>query len=330
VHASGFTRHFAIRALAVVALLLASSSQADIFKWVDDDGVTHYAEQCPEQVDATEVEIPPPPTDQSTEGESQEQDRLKPQPPSRKEGPSKSAKFHSLPVAELGPLPENVSSEYLETVGADLTFDMKKLLGQFYLSLKASKILPRGAYLEAHFPDPANPDRENVVGKEVGVAGSTLRLLSPKSGEFRCWNYEVEVLVYRDKTGAELLGTHRQAIQSRMDFSLVSDPAELTMALATLGSRCPSAYQRDMKRMSVEELDELCEREREKRLKPEREALVKRCIDQEGNEPDWCKRYYSDWGDAVRLDPRTVRPALYYDLPECVAAKKARQESGRE
>jgi len=326
---SWLTRHFAICAPALAALALASLSQADICKWVDENGVTHYAEQCPEQEDAIQVEIPPPPAVQSVEAESKEEDTLQTQPLSRKDRPSKSANFRSLPIEELGPLPENATSDYLETVGADLTFDMK-LAGQFYLSLKAKEELPRGAYVEAHFPNPGNPDRTSVVGKQLRLEGSTLRLLSPKSGEFRCWNYEVEVLIYRDRSRDELLGTHLQTIQSRMDFSLVDDPVELTMTLATRGSNCPSAYRRDMSRMSVEELDALCEREREKHLKPEREAQVRRCIDRDGKDPDWCERYYSDWGDAVRVNPRTVRPALYYDLPECVAAKKAREESGRE
>ena len=104
---------------------------------------------------------------------------------------------------------------------------------------------------------------------------------------------------------------------------------EMMMALASRGGKCPSAYRRDMKDMSVEQLEALCEREREKRLKPEREAHIKRCIDRDDKGPDWCERYYSDWGEAMRLDIRTVRPALYYDLPECVAAKKACQNLER-
>jgi len=322
-------KKFAIPALALSALVSACPIQAEICKWVDEKGVTHYAERCPEDADAIEVEIPAPPAGQQIEADVKQPDTPQAQAPSRGDRPSKTARFRSLPVEELGPLPVNETSAYLQTVGADLTFDSKALSGQFYLSLKASENLPRGAYIEARFPNPANPDVKNVVDKQLNLEGSTFRLLSAKSGGFKCWNYEIEVLVYRDRSRGELLDTHYQTIQSRVDLSLVSDAAELTKALATVGSKCPSAYQREMERMDAEELEALCEREREKRLRPEREAQIRRCIARGDRDSDWCERYYSDWGDAVRLDPMTVRPALYYDLPECVAAKKARQESGR-
>jgi hypothetical protein len=36
-------------------------ARADICKWVDEGGVTHYAAECPEGVDSRQVEIEPPP-----------------------------------------------------------------------------------------------------------------------------------------------------------------------------------------------------------------------------------------------------------------------------
>jgi hypothetical protein len=305
---------------------LACPSQAKICKWVDENGVTHYAEKCPEQVDSTEVNIHAPPSNNQVEDARQRSQALLQQRSIRQAQATSPAPFHSLPLEQLGPLPENTTSVYVKTTGADLTYDSQNR-GQFFLSLEARDNLPKGAYLEAYFPNPANPDRKHVVDEQLRKEGATVRMLSPKSDGFKCWNYEVEVFVYRDKTKGELLDTHRQTIQSRVDLSLVNNPIELTTVLAKIGGKCPSAHRRDMEDMSVEELEALCERERAKRLKPEREAHIKRCIDHGAKDPDWCERYFRDWGEAMRLNRLTVRPALYYDLPECIAADKARQKA---
>lgn len=318
---------YVFKALGLYTLLLASPAWAEMCKWVDELGVTHYAEQCPDNVDAQEVEIRALPSSQQVEAARKRAEALLLRSSSNSAGASTSAGFRSLPLEQLGPLPENATSIFLRTTGADLIYDSNAFKGQFILTLKARENLPRGAYLEAHFPRPANPDRKNVVDEELKREEATISLLSPKSDGLKCWNYEVEVFVYRDKTKTELLDTHRQTIQSRVDLSLVTDGVKMVMALSNRGGKCPSAYRRDMKKMTVEQLEALCEREREKRLKPEREAHIKRCIDRDEKDPGWCERYYSDWGEAMRLDINTVRPALYYDLPECIAAKKARRES---
>jgi hypothetical protein len=80
----------------------------------------------------------------------------------------------------------------------------------------------------------------------------------------------------------------------------------------------------DFSQMSADQLDELCEQEREKRLAPEREQLIKDCVETWRSSQEYCENYFSDYGAAVRLDTGYVRPALYMDLPECVAAWEAR------
>lgn len=82
----------------------------------------------------------------------------------------------------------------------------------------------------------------------------------------------------------------------------------------------------DFSQMSAQQLEALCQEEREKRLAPEREQLIKDCIDIKLKSPGYCQRYYSDHGAAVRLETGYVRPALYSDLPECVAAWEARRK----
>jgi hypothetical protein len=83
---------------------------------------------------------------------------------------------------------------------------------------------------------------------------------------------------------------------------------------------------RDLSQMSVEELDALCEKEREKRLAPEREQLIKQCVTDWRSSQEYCEGYYADHGDVIRIDEDHVRPALYMDLPECVAAWDARMK----
>jgi hypothetical protein len=79
--------------------------------------------------------------------------------------------------------------------------------------------------------------------------------------------------------------------------------------------------------MSAEQLDVMCEEEREKRLAPEREQLIQDCITNRRMSLEYCERYYSDYGAAVRnSETGFVRPALYMDLPECVAAWEARRK----
>jgi hypothetical protein len=48
--------------LLVLLLVSVAFETAAICKWVDEDGVVHYAETCPEGLDASEVEIEPPPS----------------------------------------------------------------------------------------------------------------------------------------------------------------------------------------------------------------------------------------------------------------------------
>jgi hypothetical protein len=84
---------------------------------------------------------------------------------------------------------------------------------------------------------------------------------------------------------------------------------------------------KDISQMSVEELEVICEKEREKRLAPEREQLIQNCITEKRRSQGYCERYHSDYGAAQQIiGTDQVRPALYLDLPECVAAWEARRK----
>jgi len=81
---------------------------------------------------------------------------------------------------------------------------------------------------------------------------------------------------------------------------------------------------KDFSQMSVDQLDALCETEREKRLAPEREEAIQNCVINHGSSQEYCENYYSDYGAPIQLENGFVRPAMYMDLPECVAAWEAR------
>ena len=308
----------------IYVLLTSGILCADICKWVDEQGVTHFAERCPEGVTAETLELRPPLTEAQQEAARERSEALLQGGPTF--SPSKgrsSRRLRSLPADELGPLPANTRSKFLRTTGTGLLFG-KNNRGRFTLTLETHDELARGSYLEVCFPDPSNPARENVVGKVVPKQRSKMLFDSPESDQFRCWNYEVLVNVYRDSTKSELLDTHSQFIQSRYDFRLFDKGSPFLLQVAA-GAKCPSGRHENLSRMSVPQLEARCEQEREKRLKPERDRLIKHCIGKLGKSEEYCTKFYADYGDAVRMNRTHVRPALYYDLPECVVARKARE-----
>lgn len=77
---------------------------------------------------------------------------------------------------------------------------------------------------------------------------------------------------------------------------------------------------------SVKALEVKCEEAREARIKPLREAEIQNCIVEQRKDPGYCRRYWRDYGAAVRLPNGKFRPRLFDDLPECVAAFEARRK----
>jgi len=73
-----------------------------------------------------------------------------------------------------------------------------------------------------------------------------------------------------------------------------------------------------------------CEAAREARIKPLREGEIAKCKASRPEDPDYCARYWSDYGNAKRLPNGTMGPRMFDDLPECVAAAKAQQALNRD
>jgi hypothetical protein len=75
----------------------------------------------------------------------------------------------------------------------------------------------------------------------------------------------------------------------------------------------------------VEALEAQCESEREANIKPLRDMEIAKCKADSHNDPAYCERYWSDYGNAMRSSNGTMTPRMFDDLPVCVEAFKARK-----
>ena len=81
-----------------------------------------------------------------------------------------------------------------------------------------------------------------------------------------------------------------------------------------LNSLCPALAAEDPEARQ-KELDAACEAARLEKLIPLRKKYTEECITEQGNDPDYCKRFYSDYGNAMKN-----RQPMFLDLPECIEA----------
>ena len=151
------------------------------------------------------------------------------------------AEHRSLPLSALGPLPSNASSEYVETLNTGVLVSWPELAQRFNIMLKPKASLPAGAYLEARFENPLDPNDPMVVGEVWQGTKQQILILSPELKGLKCWNYQVMVDIYSDESKEKLLGTHRQLIQSAANLDKVRGKAKTSEELVEMLSRgsCP-------------------------------------------------------------------------------------------
>jgi hypothetical protein len=87
----------------------------------------------------------------------------------------------------------------------------------------------------------------------------------------------------------------------------------------------PSAVVLADQTSDVEALEAQCEQEREANIKPLRDMEIEKCKADAHNDPAYCERYWKDYGNAMRTPNGTMTPRMFDDLPDCVAAFKARK-----
>ena len=72
-------------------------------------------------------------------------------------------------------------------------------------------------------------------------------------------------------------------------------------------------------------LEGKCEAARAVRIKPLRDAEIAKCKAEGRNDPGYCERFWSDYGNAHRMANGVMSPRMFDDLPECIAAAQARK-----
>jgi hypothetical protein len=94
----------------------------------------------------------------------------------------------------------------------------------------------------------------------------------------------------------------------------------IVLAIASCGGIVLAADEADVAALQLK-----CEQAREARLKPMRDAEVAKCKADRSRDPEYCDRFWKDLGDATRLPNGAMKPRLFDDLPQCVAAAKAKR-----
>ena len=145
----------------------------------------------------------------------------------------------SLTRQELGPLPPNAVSEYLETVSSEWFAAVEQRTAWYEIKLRARKTIPPGAALLVQFENPENPNSPFQQETTWPEGKRELLVSSPKLNTIKCWNYRVTVHVYRDGTKSEKLGTHQQTIQSQVNVARVDSLATLMQAGQSGRGLCP-------------------------------------------------------------------------------------------
>lgn len=72
-------------------------------------------------------------------------------------------------------------------------------------------------------------------------------------------------------------------------------------------------------------LEAQCEAEREAKIRPLREMEIAKCREDQHNNTAYCERYWKDYGNARSAINGVMIPRMFWDLPVCVAAFKARK-----
>lgn len=313
---------FTVQVMIMFSLVATVSALGGEYcKWTDESGVVHYAEKCPDNVSSVSVTTQNERNESQIKSAEENTKSLLSRPSQFGESTGQSQRYRSLPKEKLGSLPPNNTSDFLKTTGANYSLNSKTLKGNFVLFLEARKNVPKEAWVEAAFPNPSNIDKVELVGKTVGP-NQKFMLESSFTRDLKCWNYLIQVGIFSDSSKKTLLGIHRQVIQSHVNLDLVKNSTDLVSGVTT--GLCVRKDSKDFGQKSAVELEAMCEKKREKLLAPQRERLIQNCIKSQDQSQEYCERYYSDFGDAQRISPAQVRPALYMNLPECVAAREAR------
>lgn len=226
-----------LRYFLILLIFLAGVTVAGgIYKWVDEQGKTIYSDTPPPETTSEKIKLPPQPPKEVLKQAQEELKKYKQQ--NQKKRLEQSFKGNSMTLKKLGPLPDNISTKYLSTVATGVAMSPTTGISSFHITLKAKFYLPIKAYLEVQFDNPENPDKPFIVEKLRQLDQQKFFILSPDFKRLKCWNYQVKVYVFKDKSKNELLSIHAQTIQSRVNIDKMTSAYDI-VPLGKYGGLCP-------------------------------------------------------------------------------------------
>jgi hypothetical protein len=86
----------------------------------------------------------------------------------------------------------------------------------------------------------------------------------------------------------------------------------------------------DQALVTLEELDQRCQAAREKKIAPLRSAEIAHCKASERNDPEFCERFWRDYGESTVTADGVFVPRMFWDLPACVTAFEERRRRASE
>lgn len=130
---------------------------------MDDSGQIHYSEEPPEDHTSSELELQQGPTEEETRAAQQKLDIIR-QEMEESLGSRTRERRH---INRLGPLPNNASSHYLDTVSTGIHYDLEDMSASLSVVVRIKDSVPSGVlYIETAFSNPADPHSPIVTGKK--------------------------------------------------------------------------------------------------------------------------------------------------------------------
>ena len=241
-------------ALGAALVVAPCAAQAVLYKWVDEKGHTHYGETPPPGVKAVEVAPAEP---QSSQPKSlQEQEREFQKRRLERLEREKAAQPPAPPPPASGP-PRHapVTSQYLVTtkMGIDYTMRAPILAGTVKITVRAKRENPGPVWVLPVFELPPtgtrdtglvdlpDPDTQEFAAEQPTrlAPNDEITLSSPVAEHFRCRPYFVTVQIFSDSRGRELVGEHRQGIDSRLNGTKIRTDEALRDALRSSAACAP-------------------------------------------------------------------------------------------
>ena len=124
-------------------------------------------------------------------------------------------------TSETGRMPDHTVAPFARTKGSG--YRVSKVGESGYelchcVQLELTDKVPMGAYVEARFENPVDPNNPLVVGRRLTEADRSVLLQSPPLAQAKERDYGVEILIYSDEEKTKQLGHHSQQSRCRVDM----------------------------------------------------------------------------------------------------------------